>query len=269
MMANRKWRIGNHVARWLGGFVSLALCIAVAGEARGDETMRGRGAEVYATYCAGCHGEAGDGKGPAADMLIVKPRDFTKGVFKFRSTPTGELPTDGDLYRTLTNGAYGTSMPAWSLLTEKERYAVIDFIKGFYPDWENDGPVNPIYIPRAPDFVGSAKSIARGRKVYELLDCAQCHGDGGRGDGPSAGDLDPDIWGNPQKPFDFTRGQLKGGPDVEDIYRTFMTGVGGTAMPSYASIFEEVDGEYILEGDAWNLVSYVLSLRQSAGGKDQ
>ena len=33
-----------------------------------------------------------------------------------------------------------------------------------------------------------------------------------------------------------------------------MTGVGGTAMPSYADIFAEPDGENIREGDAWNLV---------------
>lgn len=222
-----------------------------------------RGAAIYATYCAGCHGDRGDGHGPAADMLIVKPRDFTRGVFKFRSTPTGELPTTEDLYRTITNGAYGTSMPGWPLLTEVERHAVIEFIKGFYPGWATDGPGTPIHIPPVPDFVGTPASVARGGEIYEMLDCAQCHGDGGRGDGPSARDLDPDIWGNPQKPFDFTQGRLRGGPDVSDIYRTFMTGIGGTAMPSYASIFEEADGEYILEGDAWHLVSFVLSLRRS------
>ena len=41
-------------------------------------------------------------------------------------------------------------------------------------------------------------------------------------------------------------------------------------MPSYADIFAEPDGENIREGDAWNLVSYVLSLRgeRTAAGKD-
>lgn len=241
------------------GVLAATLCLAGAALAEGDVE---HGGEVYARYCAGCHGSQGNGKGPAADMLIVKPRDFTKGVFKFRSTPTGELPTDDDLYRTLTYGAYGTSMPAWRLLSEVERRAVIEFIKTFYPGWKTEGPGKPIYIPAAPDWVGSPKAVARGRELYEMLDCAKCHGEGGRGDGPAAADLDPDIWGNPQKPFDFTTGRLKGGPDVEDIYRTFMTGIGGTAMPSYASIFEEPDDEYIFEDDAWNLVSFVLSLRR-------
>jgi mono/diheme cytochrome c family protein len=226
-------------------------------------TFQARGAEIYSTYCAGCHGDKGDGHGPAADMLIVKPRDFTNGVFKFRSTPTGELPTNEDLYRIITNGAYGTSMPAWRLLTESERYAVIDFIQGFYSGWATEGPGAAIFIPRPPESVGSVAAVARGRELYELLDCAKCHGDRGRGDGESAGDLDPDIWGNKQRPFNFTSGPLRGGSRAEDVYRTFMTGVGGTAMPSYADIFEEVDDEYIFEGDAWNLVSYVLSLRRS------
>ncbi len=246
---------------WLG-VVAAGFCFATAASATDAELVHG--GELYGRYCAGCHGADGDGRGPAAEMLIVKPRDFTSGVFKFRSTPTGDLPTTEDLYRTVTHGASGTSMPAWPLLTEVERRAVIEFIKGFYPGWKTDGPGKPIYIPAAPDWVGSSKAIARGLELYEMLDCAQCHGEGGRGDGPSAADLDPDIWGNPQKPFDFTMGRLKGGPDVEDVYRTFMTGIGGTAMPSYASIFDEPDDEYIFKDDAWNLVSYVWSLRRDS-----
>jgi len=255
-------------------FLICALAALLAGSVSADEAaeLSSAGAEVYATYCQGCHGANGDGRGPASDMLIVKPRDFTKGVFKFRSTPTGELPTDQDLYRVITNGAYGTSMPAWPLLTERERYAVIEYLKDFYPAWETEGPGQPIFIPQPPEFVGTQASVRRGRELYELLDCAKCHGDRGRGDGESANDLDPDIWGNKQRPFNFTSGPLRGGSRVEDIYRTFMTGVGGTAMPSYADIFEEPDGEYILENDAWNLVSYVRSLRndgRTAPAEDQ
>jgi cytochrome c oxidase cbb3-type subunit 2 len=73
--------------------------------------------------------------------------------------------------------------------------------------------------------------------------------------------MGPDAWGHPQRPFDFTKGRPKSGAAPEDIYRTFMTGLNGTAMPSYASIFEDPDGEYFHEGDAWNLVSYIISLR--------
>ena len=63
--------------------------------------------------------------GVAAAMLITQPRDFTQGLFKFRSTPSGALPTDDDLFRIVTGGVYRTSMPEWSLLPERERRAVI------------------------------------------------------------------------------------------------------------------------------------------------
>ena len=135
---------------------------------------------------------------------------------------------------------------------------------GFYPEWTSRGAGKRIHLPQPPAGLGSPASVARGRELYELLECVACHGEQGRGNGPSAATLEADIWGNKQRPFDFTRGQLRGGPTVNDIFRTFMTGVNGTAMPSYAEIFAEPDGEYIKEGDAWNLVSYILSLRRPA-----
>jgi mono/diheme cytochrome c family protein len=242
----------------------LTAALLAASPSRGGaqlDPLRDEGAQVYRRYCVGCHGERGDGRGVAAPMLIVKPRDFTTGVFKFRSTPSGALPTDEDLYRIITRGVYRTSMPDWALLGERERLAVIQYLKGFYPAWEKRGPAVPIVIPPVPSFLGSAESIARGKEIFALLECTTCHGESGRGDGPSARQLPPDVWGNPQKPFDFTKGRLKSGPTVQDVYRTFMTGVGGTAMPSYADIFAEPDGESIRDGDAWHLVSYVLSLR--------
>ena len=230
-------------------------------------SLQREGAQVYALYCAGCHGAAGDGRGDAAPMLITKPRDFTKGVFKFRSTPSGTLPTDEDLYRIITRGVYRTSMPEWSLLTERERWALVAYVKAFFPDWSARGAGVPIFVPQAPASITSAAAVARGAELYQLLECTTCHGASGRGDGPSATTLAPDAWGNPQRPFDFTSGRLKSGAGPEDIYRTFMTGLNGTAMPSYYDIFAEPDGESIRDGDAWNLVAYILSLRRGRDAK--
>jgi len=231
-----------------------------AGASDQSDTLKAEGAIVYTHYCAGCHGTRGDGQGPATPMLLVKPRDFTKGVFKFRSTPSGTLPTDEDLYKVISRGLYGTSMPDWSLLSERERLAVIQYIKTFYPEWNQRGAGAPVFIPKPPATLGTSESVARGHELYDMLGCATCHGDSGRGDGPSAKTLSADIWGNPQKPFDFTKGRLKSGPTPQDVYRTFMTGVSGTAMPSFADVFSQPDGENIREGDAWNLVSYIQSL---------
>ena len=215
----------------------------------------GDGAVVYARYCAGCHGASGDGAGPAAPMLITKPRDFTKGIFKFRSTPAGTLPTDADLFRTITRGVYRTSMPEWSLLPDRERWALVSWVKHFYPKWSERGAGEPIFIPRAPNDLTNPARIARGRELYAMLECTTCHGEQGRGDGPSASTLSADAWGHHQRPFDFTQGRLKSGAAPEDVYRTFMTGLNGTAMPSYADIFDAPDGENIRAGDAWNLVA--------------
>ena len=251
------------------GLVLAAVLVALPlGGARAAESdFHAEGARIYARYCTGCHGVGGDGKGPAAPMLIVKPRDFTKGVFKFGSTPSGTLPTNEDLYRIITRGIYRTSMPEWSLLTERERMAVIEYIKGFSPEWQKRGSGQPIFIPQPPATLGTPESIARGREVYQNLGCRACHGEHGRGDGPSALTLEPDVWGNKQKPFDFTSGRLKSGPNPQDVYRTFMAGVGGTAMPAFGDVFNNPDGETFKEGDAWHLVSYVLSLRAPAGAE--
>jgi cytochrome c oxidase cbb3-type subunit 2 len=118
-----------------------------------------------------------------------------------------------------------------------------------------------VVVPPAPPGLVDAARVARGKAVYELLECNTCHGATGRGDGPSAARLAPDTWGNPQKPFNFTKGKLKSGGAPEDVYRTFMTGLNGTAMPSYYDILSEPDGENVFEGDGWALVAYVLSLR--------
>ena len=256
--------LGRFIAYRPATVVALVALVATASRAgAADPTpLEREGAQVYARYCVGCHGEKGDGNGPAAAMLIVKPRDFTKGIFKFRTTPSGSLPTDADLERTLLHGIGTTSMPEWSLLSGRDRSALVAYVKSFYPDWSTRGTGRAIAIPSAPPWVGSPEAIARGRVLYqELLGCPSCHGEAGRGDGPSAATMGPDTWGNPQRPANFTRGIYKSGRRPEDIYRTFMTGIDGTAMPSYYDIFAEPDGESILADDAWRLVSYVLSFR--------
>ena len=86
-----------------------------------------RGQAVYAKACAACHGENGDGNGPGAGPLNPKPRDFTSGMYKYRSTNYGEMPTDTDLLRVVNDGVAHTQMPPWkNTLSEQERLGVID-----------------------------------------------------------------------------------------------------------------------------------------------
>jgi len=191
-----------------------------------------RGRQVYAKYCIGCHGVYGDGKGVAAQRLLTQPRDFTSGIYKFRSTDSSSLPLEADLYRTVSRGLARVSMPAFPLMPEREKIAVIEYIKTFYPRWDERKDERVVVpIPRAPADLREPERVRRGRVVYVQMQCGQCHGIDGQGTGATRTEY-VDAWGHPQKPFNFTRGSLKGGDAPEDIYRTFHTGL-QSIMPSY------------------------------------
>jgi len=207
------------------------------------------GRDIYYARCIGCHGENGDGNGPAATFLSPRPRNFTRGVFKFRTTPSGSLPTDGDLYRTVTRGVHWTAMPTWHELPKKERIAVVAFIKTLSSRWKDERPGPPATIGEPP--TATPELIARGKGLYQKARCFQCHGEEGKGDGESAADLTDDLK-FPIHPTDFTRGQLKGGATVHDVFRTMTLGLDGSPMPSFA--------DSMSEEERWAISYYVLSL---------
>jgi cytochrome c oxidase cbb3-type subunit I/II len=217
-----------------------------AGEAQAASAV---GEKVYLESCAACHGERGDGKGPEASRLKTKPRDFTGGIYKFRTTPSGSLPLDQDILRTITQGVRGTSMLGQLHLSEQERWAVVQYLKTFSRRFKEQKAGEAIAIPPAPS--SSSKLIGRGRAKYEEAGCAQCHGPTGKGDVPSAQDL-KDEWGNPIPAADLTVKPFKSGSDPRDLYRTLSTGLNGTPMPSYSDAFTPEE--------RWALVFYVLSI---------
>ena len=233
--------------------VSLVLpLLALASVARAQLTRAGSPAEgkvVYERYCISCHGELGNGGGEFAEWITTKPRDYRQGTFKWRSTPSGSLPLDSDLDKTIRDGVYGTFMPSWYAIGEQSRRDVIAYIKSFSARWTTEKPQPPIQIPAEPPY--SDVSVQRGRAVYEKSNCAQCHGQGALGDGPSAHEL-KDDWGNPIVPYDLTEGHIKCGNTGQDIYRVFITGLNGTPMPSFT--------DSITPAEAWDLVHYIQSL---------
>ena len=226
-----------------------ALALVAAGSLHAQEGPPG--GALYQKLCSQCHGEAGDGKGIAAPRLLPKPRDFTAGKYKIRHTPSGALPTDDDLRHVIRTGMPYTSMPGWSHLTDAEIEELVRAVKSFSPDFANPERLpTPITIPKAPSY--SAESAEKGKQVYVEIGCPACHGELGRGDGPSAPTL-KDDWGNPLRPADLTmRWTYRGGPTREDIYRTFTTGLNGTPMPSFA--------ESLSDEQRWQLVDFIASL---------
>jgi cytochrome c oxidase cbb3-type subunit I/II len=207
------------------------------------------GEKIYLENCAACHGEKGDGKGPEADRLKTKPRDFTTGKYKFRSTASGSLPLDEDIFRTVTRGVRTTSMLGQLQLSEKERGAVTEYLKTFSPRFKTQKAVEPLAIPAQPRF--NSQLVALGRSKYEEAGCAACHGANGQGDGPSSKELKDDS-GNPLSPTDLTLKPFKSGPEPQDLFRTISTGLDGTPMPSYA--------EALSAKDRWALVAYITSI---------
>ncbi|MFQ5680097.1 MAG: c-type cytochrome [Gemmatimonadota bacterium] len=233
-MSRTGWKSG-----WAGGLaVAVALLAARPAETQApapgpQDLSTGDASRLFDAACAPCHGRLGNGEGRGARLLgRPQPRDFTPGVFKFRSTPTGSLPTDQDIFRTISRGVPGTWMPAWEdLLTQKQRWALVRYIKGFSEYFAEEEPDPPVEIPPEPGY--SATLEREGRFVYAALKCWQCHGPRGRGDGPSAGELEDD-WGAKIRPYDFTRGRYKNGSTPSDLYRTLVTGLSGTPMPEMA-----------------------------------
>lgn len=230
-------------------------------------TMKGEtlqhGKLAYERRCAGCHGLNGDGKGDASAFLETKPRDFKTGVFKFRSSEIGTLPSDADLMAILSKGIPTSSMPSFNRVPEQERFAMIQYIKTFaknvWDDKSNYGePVTGTPLP-TDDFTDFNKFIARAKKgkVLYLEACAICHGQFGRGDGPSGEGIEDD-WGYPIKPANLQRRTIKRGKSVRDIYTTLLVGVNATPMPSFKDTYTD--------DELWDISAWVLYLRGVKAG---
>lgn len=227
-----------------------------------------KGKVIYFKRCSFCHGLLGDGDGPAAYQLIPRPRDFTKGLYKFRSTGSGELPTDEDLFRVISRGLPGTAMQTFdndrvkSGLTEEERWQVIYFIKTFSEDFE-DPEFDPYkaVVKVSSEIKSSPESIEKGKKIFREMKCWECHGDNGHGNGPNSPKLKDKFRGDPILPFDLTKGwRYKGGNTQRDIYLRFNTGLNGTPMPSFT--------DSLNDEERWHLANYVVSLQKREVNND-
>ncbi len=223
------------------------------------------GKKVYEVNCMLCHGSEGKGDGlvgvirraeKTGRVIEIYPRDFNVAVFRFRTTPTGCLPTDEDLLKTISDGIARSFMPSYKdILPAQEKEDVKEFLMTLSERWEEEDPCDPIRV-KMPEWVGSRTSIAKGEKIYKEMKCWECHGYQGVGDGPKANELKDDS-DKKILPFDFTSGALKRGSSPENIYITFTTGLDGTGMPSYEDSPKEKD--------RWHLVSYTLKLMQQKG----
>jgi len=228
-------------AKWMGMESHIGNLTGHAGNAKED----------YRRYCVGCHGDLGDGQGENTPWLDPKPRDFTIAQFKCRSTPTGTLPTDEDLFNTIARGLDNSNMPPWNTFTKQQRADLVAYIKHFSAKWQTEKAGTPIQVPPEPEV--TADRIKAGQALFKRLECWKCHGVEGRGNGPSADTLTDDQ-NRPIKPFNFHDGtRFKCGTSNADLYKIFMTGLDGTPMPSFS--------DNVKPDEAWDLVFYLRTLQ--------
>jgi len=138
-------------------------------------------------------------------------------------------------------------MPAWGgSLTEVEISGVVQYIKTFSEKFNKGRPGKAIEIGTPP--TSTPESIEKGKKVYQEMRCARCHGTDLRGDGPIADKL-YDIWDHRVFIYDLTDpNTYKFGFDKKDLFLILTTGIDGTPMKSYNHLTDE---------ERWNLVSYI------------
>jgi cytochrome c oxidase cbb3-type subunit 2 len=146
--------------------------------------------------------------------LLIPPTNFTTGTYKLRSTPAGALPTDEDLFGTLTRGLHGTSMQPWRDLPASDRWALVAHLKSLSPRFDREPRGRPVLVPIAP------------RETGDLLD-----------EGENAGPRAPGS--RRPEPRDFSRGRFLRGAEMEDIYVTLKVGIEGTPMYPYPALYDD------------------------------
>ncbi len=233
------------------------------------------GRELFNRYCASCHGEKGDGNGPLAKFLDPRPRNFTSGRFKCRSTPPDQLPAKMDLMRAIVHGIPIGGMLSYSFLQTEEQVAMMEHVKSLcvkvymvdgkpvtVNPFEREGHGKPLKsgnIPQKTLRKPTPEGIAKGKELYLKQGCHECHGEKGDGHGKKAPEL-VDSDDHPIAVRDFTQGIYSGGPDIRHVYLRLSLGIQGTPMPSYAKGPGVAAGMDIEE--RWNVAEYVMSLNQ-------
>jgi DMSO reductase family type II enzyme heme b subunit len=229
----------------------LALSVGTAMAKAGDSE---KGEGIYQKRCLQCHGEEGDGLGPAAERLNPPPRDFTLGLYKIISSAfDADLPNDEDLFRMVGDGMPGTAMPGWSdMLSEQDIWDVIAYIKSFA---ELEGQPEK-QVQYGTQVESSPDSIAAGEKLFHADDrCSECHGAEGRGDAIKKlkNDNGERTWPrNLTKPWTF-----RASNDPKDIFTRISAGIPTTQMPSFA---DPKSKKKLTVEERWHVANYVASL---------
>jgi mono/diheme cytochrome c family protein len=255
----------------------------LGGQMVSAETLNA-GRTAYMQYCRACHGDNGDGKGPAAPGLRPPPRDFTQGSFKFGWVLDQRLPRDEDMVRIVKGGLHGTAMVGWDV-PDRKLSEILQYIKTLSPKWREDDAVGEPVVPPADPWTEARKTeaVARGKVLYHgFAQCLGCHAayatkqeiyDASRamvGSGTTdfrdqmyLPEIKDSEYGVKILPPDFLFNELRSvraGSEIPDLYRLLVAGVTGAAMPAWNPVALPNK-----EADVYALAYYLRSLLELKG----
>ena len=243
-----------------GLFAALALAMVWALGAAPAMAQTGNaesGEKIYQKRCVWCHGVEGDGDGPAGELLLPSPRDFTEGIYKFQTSPFPEdFPKDADIFRAITQGMPGTDMPGWKdMLSSQDRWDLVAYLKAF-AELEEEPTANVDYGTQVET---SPESIVRGKALFLDGDrCTECHGRDGKGNAIKKLKTDN---GERTWPRNLTKPWLfRAGTSSKDIFTRISTGLSGTQMPSFA---DPRSKKKLSVEERWDVANYVVSLAKT------
>jgi mono/diheme cytochrome c family protein len=173
------------------------------------------GKALYDRECAECHGKQGFGDGPQAAQLSVPVATLGLSDFARQFTPA-------EWYNVVTNGNMEKFMPAFSKLTDRQRWDVVAY---------------------ALNLSISNASISEAKALYGDK-CASCHGISGKGNGPNSSTLTT-------HPKDFTDQSFMARTSLASLYQSITAGV-APDMPAFSSTMDD--------NQRWVLTGYLRSL---------
>jgi len=241
-------------------FALLATLSLTWASAKANDSALEEGKIIYQQRCFQCHGMEGKGDGTAAVYLPRRPRDFTAGLFKLKtSMPDIMRARDEDIYNAISEGLLANGMPSWkNTLTAEEINSLVVYVKSFSDLYQ--GEPNPPAI-QAPKSARTPQTERWGRKAYVDLKCIDCHGETGEGNPEK---LLKDDYGMRIYPRDLTRPWTFIGPyNREALYARVTNGIPLTPMPPHY----DPKMESTLSQQRLDAVDYIMSLAEEAAIK--
>lgn len=182
------------------------------------------GAAIYAEKCAPCHGVTGLGDGESASQL-------PNPVPALGAPEEARQANPRDWYNAVTNGNLESFMPPFNSLSERQRWDVVAYA---------------LTMSTNPD------NLAQSAVIYQA-ECAECHGETGKGDGPQAATLGDSV-------PDFADLAFLASRSNQDLFNAISAGI-GTSMPAY--------DQQLNDAERWGLTEYVRSLALSNASGEQ